>query len=781
MNHNNKNTSSLYENYGLCVRFPPKVHSVGLWDAKDPFTYALPALEVQMVTIFFLTQLLHYPLRRFGIPRIFSEIMVGIILGPTLPQSFKNFTKRLFPIDTQGIISTVSVFGYMFFMFLIGVKTDLSVLKPIGREALIIGISSLILPLMIGIAIVQVFIGELTGEKEGLEKVLYPAIFIQSVSPFPVIALFLKDLKIINSELGRLVVSSAVCSEMLNISMVCIIKMFKSFMDLRQSAAGIIQNVGLTIGLVLIIVVIVRPTALWMIRQTPEGRPVRDSYIYSIILVVLLAGSFTQWIGHTPILGAILTGFAIPDGPPLASALSDKLDSFVSGLFLPIFITLIALRVNLLSINLRSPFAVSTIIMVLATFSAKVFACMIPAWICRVPFKDALALGFIMSSKGIVQMSLYSMFRDEQIFNEEIFALLVISTAVLAIVVPILVKQTYVPSKRYTGYQKRSIVDSENDEELRMVMCIHRPGNIPAFINLLDVSCPSRESTIAVFVLHLIELEGRAAPLLITHHLQQKNDNTYSQDVIFAFRKHVRQYHGTIWAQAFTAISPRKLMHEDICNLALKKVAALIVIPFHRKWAIDGSIEMEDFSLRSLNCKIFDAAPCSVGILIDRGRNQVQQASTTQLSSQRVAVIFFGGRDDREALAFAIRMVGKLSTHLTVARFTTTVGGAYSDKEEILDSDALDDIKRIGRDSVPYVEQAVKDGPETALIVHDMVDEFDLIIVGRHKNVSFPQISGLEEWSEFPELGVIGDFLSSSDHKGRASVLVVQQHRHKIR
>lgn len=59
-----------------CVRFPPKIHSVGIWDEKEPLAYSVPTLEMQIVVIFALTQLLHFPLQRLGIPRLLSEIMV---------------------------------------------------------------------------------------------------------------------------------------------------------------------------------------------------------------------------------------------------------------------------------------------------------------------------------------------------------------------------------------------------------------------------------------------------------------------------------------------------------------------------------------------------------------------------------------------------------------------------------------------------------------------------------------------------------------------------------
>lgn len=85
MNNTRHNSTGVYKSYGLCLRFPPKVHSLGLWENKDPFTYSVPALEAQMVVIFVLTHLLHYPLKRLGIPKLFSEIMVNFVSFLSLP------------------------------------------------------------------------------------------------------------------------------------------------------------------------------------------------------------------------------------------------------------------------------------------------------------------------------------------------------------------------------------------------------------------------------------------------------------------------------------------------------------------------------------------------------------------------------------------------------------------------------------------------------------------------------------------------------------------------
>jgi hypothetical protein len=149
-----------------------------------------------------------------------------------------------------------------------------------------------------------------------------------------------------------------------------------------------------------------------------------------------------------------------------------------------------------------------------------------------------------------------------------------------------------------------------------------------------------------------------------------------------------------------------------------------------------------------------------------------------------VCLLFIGGKDDREALFFTKRMSKNPHVKLTVVRFLSSDDVDEDSNgngcEGLLDNELLDEIKtnnKIGNVSVRYVEEKVKDGPETALIIRSYVTEFDLIIVGRQAGVETPQTSGLLQWSEYPELGVLGDLLVSTDAGGKASVFVIQQQR----
>ncbi|PPS02128.1 hypothetical protein GOBAR_AA18538 [Gossypium barbadense] len=78
-----------------------------------------------------------------------------------------------------------------------------------------------------------------------------------------------------------------------------------------------------------------------------------------------------------------------------------------------------------------------------------------------------------------------------------------------------------------------------------------------------------------------------------------------------------------------------------------------------------------------------------------------------------------------------------------------------------------------------YIEEHVNDGPETSNFLQSIVEDYQLIIVGRRYKTKDPQTSGLQEWCEFQEIGIIGDLLSSADFIRNYSLLIVQQQQQR--
>lgn len=234
--------------------------------------------------------------------------------------------------------------------------------------------------------------------------------------------------------------------------------------------------------------------------------------------------------------------------------------------------------------------------------------------------------------------------------------------------------------------------------------------------------------------------------------------------------------------QHYTSIAPYVSMHDDVCTLAMEKRITIIILPFHKQWAIDGTVGFTKHRIRNVNRNVMSKAPCSVGVLVDRANiGGAKPAFMKQPSSSyRVGMLFIGGPDDREALAFCHRMANHPRVVITVVwvKKAHHYDGLNDDYEDMLDEEFMNEFKatylsRGGRSGLTYREETVKDGVETTEVICSLEGLVDLLLVGRYHNLKSPVMSGIADWSECPELGVIGDMLATSDFK--FSVLVVQQ------
>jgi hypothetical protein len=351
---------------------------------------------------------------------------------------------------------------------------------------------------------------------------------------------------------------------------------------------------------------------------------------------------------------------------------------------------------------------------------------------------------------------------------------MVISTLILSTISRTGVKLLYDPSRKYAGYQKRNIVNSKKNLEIRLVAVVHKASHMVYIKNFLNLCSPTPDNTLVADVLHLRELIGRTTPIFISHRLQQRKGSThnYSGDFVVTFDLFERDYAGSATVNTYTAISPPAFMPEDVCYLALDKNAAIIILPFHVRWELNGSIESEDNNVRLLNSKVLERAPCSIGILVNRA------STTTNISNAyKVAMIFLGGPDDREALCLAKRFSKNVDNTLFVYRLRSC-DHDITGWEQMIDDEELREVRGayVKLENVKYEEKTIEDASQTTSFIKEIANnKFDFIIVGRRYGLKSPQTTGLENWTEYPELGVIGDLLASRDMKSKASILVVQQ------
>ncbi|XP_039045081.1 cation/H(+) antiporter 4-like [Hibiscus syriacus] len=773
----------------ICLVFPPKVVSPGLpalflgkYRHRTLLDYSAPRLQLQVVVIFVLTQIIHSLLKNLGLPLFISQILAGIILGPTF---FGNqFSLVNVSEDSVSVLGSVGGLGILFFLFLSGVKMDVSSTFNSGMKAMYIGILTVLVPLASCLITITILLGG--GSHLITNRSFYLATTYAGTS-FPVIHYLLSELRILNSELGRLGLSAALIGDMVTL----VLTLFGTWMriGIEKGTNQVLVDIGWAMLFIVIAVFVLRPGLNWMVKHTPETGHIKDVCFYVVVLAFMMSPGLADLVSLQAKYGPIILGLAVPDGPPLGSALVEKLDPITSDLFLPVFVATCGMRFNISNIKEPTKLAKDHAIAGAVALVIKFWVTLVLAMICKMHMRDSLAFSLIMISKGVVEIASYSIMSDHNMISDDLFCYLTIMVILMSSIVPILVKWLYDPSRKYLCFQKRTIMNTKLNQELRMIGCIHVPGNVNSIISLLHACCPTRDSSISLDALHLVKLSGRATPVFIAHDKPTKtmSNRSYSENVIIAFNQFQRNTREAVSVKVFTAVSPPNLMYEDICKLAVDRLTSFIILPFHRRWCIDGSIESEDQTIRNLNFDILEMAPCSVGILVDVRRNpkslnvtDKSSASSHHSSSYNIAVIFMGGRDDREALALAKRISQDQSVSLTVIHLKAknsleeTIRG---ENDRMLDDEMLSGIKESVK--LTYIEEQVTDGPETSNFLRSIVEDYQLIIVGRRHKCEDPQTLGLGEWCEFQEIGIIGDLLSSSDFVGNYFLLIVQQQQQR--
>ncbi|XP_008244850.2 PREDICTED: cation/H(+) antiporter 15-like [Prunus mume] len=440
----------------------------------------------------------------------------------------------------------------------------------------------------------------------------------------------------------------------------------------------------------------------------------------------------------------------------------------------PTYLANSGLKTNIFKIHPRSLWIVGVV--VIFSTLVKIGAVMLPASYFDVPLRQAFVLGLILNSKGITELVMFDLFKQSKVLTDQEFALVVISVVLITAVVTPLIRYLYDPSMQYAVTRRSTIQHLKRESELTILACIHNQENVPTFINVVEVSNATEQNLVAVIALVLTELVGRTNPILVSHRPYDTLDNSSSGHIVKAMRQYEKYNEGYATLQAYTSISSYVTMHDDIFRLAFEKRVNLVIMPFHKQWAIDGNIGSVNRPLQSMNINVLEKAPCSVGILIDRG---VLGGSVSMLASRyicHVAVIFIGGADDTKELAHGSRMARHPSMDLTVARFL--LFGEENSKDRKQDSDLLEEYRVANGDNERFVvvEEVVRDGARLSVVIRSMVDCFDLMLVGRHHQDS-PLLSGLGEWSECTELGIVGDMLASLNFHCSISVLVLQQQR----
>ncbi|KNA20408.1 hypothetical protein SOVF_052320, partial [Spinacia oleracea] len=500
----------------------------------------------------------------------------------------------------------------------------------------------------------------------------------------------------------------------------------------------------------------------------------KDTHFLAIIMIVLILALLSLLVAQ-PLLVFLFAVF-LPE-EPLTSILNERLDLMNSSVLLPLFCAMHGFMADFNSLGKKSRMIEFIVFM---TVTGKFLGTVISSKIFGVPFWSAVSLGIILCSGGFLDMVMLGVFRHQGLMDPEQYTTVMLHILLTTCIFLPLVRFMYNPSTQYSTILRQGVIASAETGSLQVLTCIHKEENLAGILRLIEAFNPRYEMPLPVIALQLIQLTGRVTqPILAPFHEIQSSAAFRSNigrcnRIISSLLSLERRTDGAARLQHYISVSSYATMHNDICSLAHDKKVSLLIIPFHIQWTAEGNVEHVSESVREVNKLVFENAPCSTGLLIDRGDKDVSLLDT----EYRIAIFFIGGADDHEALAYATLFASHPSIKLTVVWLKTKM--SESNTHSFDDYAVLQEFyhKLQGNERMSLQEVVVNDGAETTNAVIAVKNDIDLAVVGRYHEPGCTPLFGLtDRWCEYPELGILGDLLITPEFN--FSVLVVQEEPHK--
>lgn len=302
----------------------------------------------------------------------------------------------------------MAIIGGIYSVFLVGVKMDKFLIMRSAKNAWRIGIFGFLSSVTVGTCLFFAQLSTFPGVRVRGPFVFYVPLSL-SYTFFPVLTQALEELNLMNSELGQLAMSSAVLNDIIFWFFLALSVAFK-----QEKLSQSIQALCAFMTLVLLTFTVIRRSVRSAIKRTPVGKPIKEIYITTVLLGVLVMALVSSSIGVTSILGSLLLGLVIPGGPPLGSAIVLKTESVVSEFLMPMFFVQVGYSTDLKAIHNWPVFIKFQIIIALAYFT-KFLGTFLASLTCKISVRSALMLGLIMNIKGILELIHYHRWKSNQV------------------------------------------------------------------------------------------------------------------------------------------------------------------------------------------------------------------------------------------------------------------------------------------------------------------------------------------------------------------------------
>jgi Kef-type K+ transport system membrane component KefB/predicted amino acid-binding ACT domain protein len=379
---------------------------------------------------------------RVNVPAVVGEIVVGILIGPSV--------LGWIPADSEPVVALAEL-GVLLLLVQVGMEMDLAELGRVGRASLTVAVIGVAAPFVLGSGVALGF-----GEDGNTALFIGAALTATSVG---ITARVFGDLRALATTEARVVLGAAVADDVLGLIILTVV--VKIVTGDGVDALSILGTIGGATGFLVVATAVALVAVPLGFRAVERGSR-SSATIVVVAFAFVLAFSWTaSWANLAPIIGAFVAGLAI--GRSDQHARIEREFGATANVFIPIFFVQIGINADLSA--MARPAVLGLAAALLAVGIIGKLAAAGGTTGLRV---DRLLVGIGMIPRGEVGIIFASIGLAEGVFGDDVYAALLIVVLASTLMTPPLLRWR-IASLRFDGAAAATVDDGGGDWDIAVV------------------------------------------------------------------------------------------------------------------------------------------------------------------------------------------------------------------------------------------------------------------------------------------------------------------------
>ncbi|HLI78892.1 MAG TPA: cation:proton antiporter, partial [Candidatus Binataceae bacterium] len=388
---------------------------------------------LEVAALLLVSRILAELAKRFDQAPVVGELLAGVLLGKSvLGHLAPPLYAYLFTADplVMHLLESLAWLGAIMLLLYIGLETELEILRGLGRTAALISSFGIAIPFASGVALGYMLPTSYLANPNGrLIFALFMAVAM-SISAVPVIAKILLDLGLIKRELGMLILAGGIVDDTTGWLLLSLVAGLATagHVDIKTVSTLVLEGAAFLGFCYFVGYRLVRNLMRWIDDRTfiEHGR------FSAMILIALVCGVVTQFIGLHAVFGAFVAGLMIRSSTRVRKSDMDELKAISLGVMAPIFFAYSGLKADPASLS----HPIVPIIVLAIACAGKLLGCGIGGLLAKLKPKEALSVAIGMNARGGMEIIVALIGLSLGILTKEMYTVIIMVAIVTSIVAP---------------------------------------------------------------------------------------------------------------------------------------------------------------------------------------------------------------------------------------------------------------------------------------------------------------------------------------------------------